>query len=243
VHLRSLRRILNKAIEDGTGSTASYPFSNKYAYSSNNKVFKITQKLNHQTQPRHVPIEILRKINNAKFEKHWWIWTQKLFMFSFHAYGLNFIDMGYMKNKDVDLVNKKITYIRKKTDKLYTIALNDELNILLQNFKKNFLLTEDYVFPIVSTEKLKDEKLYNHIKSKGKKYNSYLKNIAEELEIPFKLSSYYSRHSYAMALKEKGISTSVISEALGHENESITQTYLDKFQNDQVAEASKNLLD
>ena len=72
---------------------------------------------------------------------------------------------------------------------------------------------------------------------------NWLQTVAKELDIPYELTSYISRHSYAMVLKEKGIQTSIISEALGHESESITQTYLDKFQNNQVADASKNLLD
>lgn len=43
-------------------------------------------------------------------------------------------------------------------------------------------------------------------------------------------------------LKKSGQSTSVISEALGHDSEHTTQIYLDSFTNDVLDEASKALL-
>lgn len=51
-----------------------------------------------------------------------------------------------------------------------------------------------------------------------------------------------ARHSYATVLKRAGVSTSIISESLGHSSEKITQIYLDSFENSQIDEAMKNLL-
>jgi integrase len=38
-----------------------------------------------------------------------------------------------------------------------------------------------------------------------------------------------SRHSYATIAKYKGVPTAIISEALGHTSEEVTQIYLDSF--------------
>jgi site-specific recombinase XerD len=51
-----------------------------------------------------------------------------------------------------------------------------------------------------------------------------------------------ARHSYATVLKRSGVSTSVISEAMGYDSERTTQIYLDNFENDVFDEASKALL-
>ena len=50
------------------------------------------------------------------------------------------------------------------------------------------------------------------------------------------------QNSYATVLKRSGVSTSVISESLGHSSERVTQIYLDSFENKQLDEAMKNLL-
>ena len=67
-------------------------------------------------------------------------------------------------------------------------------------------------------------------------------NSCERLELPIPLTTYVARHSYATILKRAGVSTSIISESLGHSSEKITQVYLDSFDNEQVDEAMKNLL-
>lgn len=56
------------------------------------------------------------------------------------------------------------------------------------------------------------------------------------------LTTYVARHTYATVLKRSGVNTSIISESLGHSSEKITQIYLDSFENSQIDEAMKNLL-
>ena len=49
-------------------------------------------------------------------------------------------------------------------------------------------------------------------------------------------------HLLLFNLKRSGVSTSLISEALGHSSERVTQIYLDSFGSDQMEDAMKNLL-
>ncbi|MCG8688097.1 MAG: tyrosine-type recombinase/integrase, partial [Desulfobacterales bacterium] len=62
------------------------------------------------------------------------------------------------------------------------------------------------------------------------------------LSTDFRFSTYVARHSWATILKRKGISTSMISEGLGHANEQVTQIYLDSFENEALDEMNKKLL-
>lgn len=74
------------------------------------------------------------------------------------------------------------------------------------------------------------------------KVNKTLKRIGEQLDVSIDLTTYVARHSFATVLKRSGVNTSLISEALGHSSEKVTQIYLDSFGNDQMDEAMKNLL-
>jgi site-specific recombinase XerD len=72
--------------------------------------------------------------------------------------------------------------------------------------------------------------------------NYHLKAIGAILGIEQTVTTYVARHSYATVLKRAGVSTSIISESLGHSSERVTQIYLDSFDNEQMNKAMKNLL-
>ena len=55
------------------------------------------------------------------------------------------------------------------------------------------------------------------------------------------VTTYVAQHSYATVLKKAHVSTSIISESLGHSSEKVTQIYLDSFDNTQIEEAMENL--
>ena len=74
------------------------------------------------------------------------------------------------------------------------------------------------------------------------KLNKHLKEIGLVLNLSMPLTTYLARHSYATVLKRAGVSTSIISESLGHSSERITQIYLDSFNNEQIDEAMSHLL-
>ncbi|TWP22484.1 hypothetical protein ETU10_11055 [Apibacter muscae] len=75
-----------------------------------------------------------------------------------------------------------------------------------------------------------------------KKYNKDLKLIAQVCEINETITSYVARHSFATNLKQKGVSTDIISEALGHQNLAVTQAYLKELENDVIDDAMEKLL-
>jgi integrase len=70
----------------------------------------------------------------------------------------------------------------------------------------------------------------------------FTKLLGKELEIETPITTYVARHTYAKVLKRSDVSTSIISNTLDHESESITQTYLDDFGSDVFFEDIKHLL-
>ncbi|MDE6583876.1 MAG: tyrosine-type recombinase/integrase, partial [Anaeroplasmataceae bacterium] len=98
-----------------------------------------------------------------------------------------------------------------------------------------------YIFPIFSAYHKSEVQRANRLHKVLSKINRELKHIGEELGLPIKLTTYVARHSFATVLKRAGVSTSIISESLGHSSEKITQIYLDSFEKSQIDEALSHL--
>ena len=71
--------------------------------------------------------------------------------------------------------------------------------------------------------------------------NKYMKVISLALGFENIATTYYSRHSAATILKKSGASVYQIQEALGHQNASTTQKYLDSFDDETKQQLAKTL--
>jgi integrase len=61
----------------------------------------------------------------------------------------------------------------------------------------------------------------------NKYLNKHLQATAKELNINKPITTYYARHSWATIAAGNGASRDVISHALGHGNNTVTDTYID----------------
>ena len=104
-----------------------------------------------------------------------------------------------------------------------------------------FRSESEHVFPILSSFHQTAQQVVDRIKKTRKEYNSQLKAIAKLLGIEINLTSHASRHSFSMYLKRRGVSTAIISQALGHSGEEVTRFYLAKFGDDEVDETNELL--
>lgn len=102
----------------------------------------------------------------------------------------------------------------------------------------------DYIFPVFNELHKTEEQKKTRQKTALKKINKDLRKIGSEIDLAtdFRFSTYVARHSWATILKRKGVSTSLISEGLGHANEEVTQVYLDSFESDAMDEMNERLL-
>jgi site-specific recombinase XerD len=248
VYMRTFATLLNSAITEGLMQPNAYPFSK----SPQDKGYKIS-KLNIETRKRFIPIEYLQKLKGHQFEDMRLEIARNLFLFSFYCGGINWIDMALLTPENIKneisregKPIKTIRFIRTKTHKEIEIVINSDIQKLLKWFK-SMPHCQPYLLPIVSRPEHTGEAMRKHIHDRLSKYNNALNDIVkiEELKFPEslqKITSYFSRHSFAMALRGKGISKELISEALGHADQSTTDIYLDSFGRDAVATASKNLI-
>lgn len=239
-YFKTLRAVLNKAIQDGEASETTYPFG-KGGFS--------ISALEEETAKRYLPHDSMMKLkttvmDNAVLER-----TRRLFLFSYYCYGISFIDAALLTKKNIIRYNggNYIVYKRNKTKeakkvKPIQIKITPEIQELMNWFSANTLLVEDYLLPIVSIAGYKGEQLYNHIRSRFGRNNKNLTNLAKVLEITdMKLTSYVSRHTMAMTLQDNQVPREVISQILGHSDLATTNTYLDSFASSVIDEAVKVL--
>lgn len=162
-----------------------------------------------------------------------------LFTFSYFTAGINFIDMAMLKHENI--VDGKLCYIRAKTKKQIIIPLQEKSKEIISNYSASSANRSDHIFPILSAYHQSGVQKANRLHKVLAKINRALKHIGEELDLPIKLTTYVARHTFATVLKRAGVSTSIISESLGHSSEKITQIYLDSFENSQIDEAFSHL--
>ena len=151
---------------------------------------------------------------------------------------LKLTDIAFLK--PTNIINGRLEYTRRKTNKNYSLALYDKpqkiLNYYLKRKKK-----DDYIFSIIKRED--PEWIRKDIRNGLKTFNKYLRLIAKELNIEGNLTSYVARHSWATIGKHLNVPIQVISEGLGHDSIQTTQIYLDSFDKSVIDEASMLITD
>lgn len=229
VKMRSIRAIFNTAIIRGRVKRDLYPF----------KTYKIS-KLKGKGIKKALKLEDVQKIAQLDLADHpVLVNTRNYFIFSFYTRGMNFADMITLKWSDIS--DGQIYYTRSKTKINFHIKILPPVQEILDYYKSNRNQTE-YVFPILLEKNMSFSHLENRKNKVLKKYNKRLKEIATLCEIDKPLSSYVARHSYANCLKQKGVSTDIISESMGHQNIAITQAYLKELDSSMIDEAMEVLL-
>lgn len=228
IRFRTLRAVYNLAVMEGIVKADLYPF----------KKYKVS-KLHKETAKRAITKEQVKRlidydVSNARLYKRLAV---DMFTFSYLMGGINFTDMAFLTDENFE--GERLVYVRQKTKKLIILPLQEKAVEIMNRYRSS---QRKYIFPILDNRERTQRQIRNRIYDVLANINGHLEDIGKELGIELKISSYVARHSYATVLKRAGVSTSVISESLGHSSERITQVYLDSFDNEQVNDAMKNLL-
>ena len=232
IYMRTLRAVYNKAITEEIINDVNYPFK-KYKIKTGNP------------SKRALTKEDMVKLMNSKQKKNSRKWhSLNYFIFSYLTRGMNFKDMVLLKWNE-NILGDRIVYIRAKTANTKKsldpniIKLEPEIQNILNQYPK----ANDFVFPVLEPE-LPASTIRHRIKNRLKRLSKDISEIAADLKINHadKITFYWARHTYATTLKRSGISTAVISEALGHNSEATTKAYLDKFEQTEIDNTFKHLV-
>ncbi|CAA0163033.1 Integrase [Tenacibaculum maritimum] len=228
--MREIRAIFNDAIRKGIVQEKYYPF----------KKYKIS-KLKGRNIKKALTRKEMRLLETIDTNINPHLIDSKNYMiFSYYTGGMNFIDMLKLTWNDID--DERINYTRSKTKKNFSIQILEPVKQVLEYYKKQNRTTR-YVFPILLKENLTPKQIDNRKHKTLRKFNKDLKEIAYIQSVNKNVSSYTIRHSFATNLKFAGVSTDVISDAMGHSNSEITNAYLKRHSNETVDNEMRKLLE
>ena len=222
-YMRNLRAIYNKAITARLISVdkTEKPFAGVYTGIA-------------KTMKRALSLEELRKLHTLDFApllenknidpaesrkleglRSAWL----LFFFCFHARGMCFIDLAYLRKEN--LRGGVIRYRRKKTGQHIEIKVTPEMHKIIDNFAPQ-VKTTPYLFPIITNSGKKARLQYENALNLQ---NRRLKKLAK-MAIIHPVSTHVSRHTWATIGKQNNIPLRVLSECLGHSSEKTTLIYM-----------------
>ena len=201
-YMRSLRSVYNQAVKRGL-TTQKNPFIN---------IFTRIDK----TVKRAVNEEVIVQLKNMDLSSHKELaLARDLFMFSFYMRGISFVDMANLRK--INVKNGYVIYFRSKTRQMLTVKVEACMQEIISRHESQTI--DDYLLPVYTVQNRDNtSQLRNH--------NNRLKRISEMLGLETSLSSYVSRHTWATLALRKGIPIEIISESMGHENETTTRIYL-----------------
>ena len=220
-YMRNLRAIYNRAVSEGLVVQRN-PF--KHVYTGIDKTVK-----------RAVPFKIIKMIKelDLSFEPQLEL-ARDIFLFSFYTRGMSFIDMAHLKKSN--LQNGILTYSRKKTGQRLTILWEELMQEIVDKYKDD---TSEYLLPILRYCDINDRKQY---KLRAKQIGRGLNKIGLRLELKAPLTFYVARHSWASIAQDRKVSTDIIREGLGHDNEKTTHIYLASISTSQIDRANQIIL-
>ena len=220
-YMRGLRAIYNRAVKDGL-TVQGDPF--RYVYTGIDKTVK-----------RAVPLKVIRQIRDldlALFPSM--DFARDIFMFSFYTRGMSFIDMAYLKKKD--LRNGILSYRRQKTGQQLFIKWEKPMQEIVDKYDTN---GTPYLLPII---KNMDVDAHRQYKNAAHLVNDKLKKLGEQLGLAIPLTCYVARHGWASIARSRNIPLATISEAMGHNSEKITRIYLASLDSSAVDKANRQIL-
>ncbi len=223
-YMRILRSVYNKAVEQQLASE-NFPFYNVYTGID-------------RTRKRAIDVNIIKQLQNLDLTKKPCLaYARDLFIFSFYTRGMAFIDMAFLKKREVR--EGRLQYIRHKTGKTMSIKIEPCMQEIIKRYAYKTIQSK-YLLPIIRPYKPKDE--YTQYQNALSYYNKQLKKLSKLLRLKTSLSSYVSRHTWATTARNKNIPLSVISAGMGHSSEVITEIYLASLDTSLVDDANGKIL-
>lgn len=217
-YMRNLRAAYNRAVEKNLVDQ-KFPF--KHVYTGVDR-----------TEKRAIPIQAVRKIKEMDLSvSSASDFARDMFLFSFYMRGMSFVDMAYLRKKD--LHDGILTYCRRKTGQRLSIKWEKCMQDIIDKYDT---MRSEYLLPVIKTDcGVEERKQYINATHN---INRSLKVIGKRLGLSVPLTMYVARHTWASIARSKNVPLSVISEGMGHDSESTTRIYLASLDTDVIDKAN-----
>jgi site-specific recombinase XerD len=245
LRFRTLRAVLNQAIAAGLMKAEAYPFARTVAEKHKLQVGKFDV----STAKRAISRDELRRLEMLEPTSERQRLAKEIFLFSFYCGGINFVDLGQLRWRDLSGTDEaenpqRLNYVRQKTGGKFSLRLLAPAAAIVASYRPiTYASPESYVFTVLDTAKhVSALQIKNRLHKVLGQVNQDLKVLGDLANISTPLTTYVARHSFATTLRLSGTNTAIISQAMGHKSEAVTNVYLDSFASDLVDTAFEGLL-
>lgn len=234
VHMRNLRAIFNRAIDDEMIDQNCYPF----------RKFTIRTE---RTAKRALTADQLRLLQCYEFQKQQehLIKYRDLFMLIFYLLGINMVDLLHLKQ----IQNGRVEFRRAKTGRLYSIKVEPEAMEIIERYRgKEYLLDVLDHYGNYKDFLLRMNRNLQQIGPMEWVANAaadpaYVKRNKKKITPLFpNLTTYWARHTWATMAAQLEVPKETIAAALGHGGNSVTDIYID-FDQRKVDQANRRVID
>jgi integrase len=223
IYLRSLRTLINIAIENGVLKQEEYPFGRRK--------YKIPMGQNIKKSLSKEEIAALYYYSTGEYSSK--DKARDFWFFSYLANGMNFKDICRLKfssifNDTIVFQRAKTAHTRRSNPNQIVAVITEDMKRIIDKWGNTEKDANNYIFPILSasTSPQREREL---VKQFIKVTNKWLQKIATDTGINMKITTYAARHSFSTILKNEGASIQYIKESLGHNSTQTTENYLNTF--------------
>ena len=174
-YMRILRCVYRKAVGEGLALPAD-PFENVYT-----GVDKTSKRAATLTDIKHIKQLDLSDHKSLEF-------ARDIFLFSFYMRGMSFIDLAYLRKKDLN--SGFVSYSRRKTGKKLIIRWEKQMQEIIDRYGDS---ETQYLLPIIEREDGTERRQY---RNKMLLVNRKLKKIAARAGLTTPLTMYVARHKW-----------------------------------------------
>lgn len=218
---RVLRSVYNQAVKEGY-ARQSFPFAGVYTGVD-------------MTRKRALSIDVLHRIAALTIDEPELALARDLFLFSFQARGMCFVDMAFLTHKNLQA--GFIQYVRRKTGQAISVRVEPWMLAILNRYAG--ACHEPYLLPILRASDPKEA--FEQYTIALSRHNRMLRRLGEMVGTEAPLTSYSARYSWATIARDAAIPLSVISTGMGHTSERTTRIYLASLDNSLVDRANREI--
>lgn len=228
-YMNSIKKMVNEAITAKIVDRDDYPFgADGYRMPKSNNTKKA------------LPTDIIATLMAYSSKRPRREYALDIWKFSYLCGGMNMADVARLRWRNVDLDQRQINFVRRKTRSSKTNA-SAEISLTLLPEAINIIKKwappsndqNDFVFPEL-TQEMNGEHAHQVVHNFTGRINRMLVKILQELGIKAKIRTYEARHSYATTLARAQVPLAFISQGLGHSSLKTTEQYLGSFEYDQT---------
>lgn len=162
--------------------------------------------------------------------------SRDLFLFSFYARGMSFVDLAYLERSAVR--GGAILYVRRKTRTPVSVFIEPCMQEIMDRWSGS--AAHGRVFPLLASSG-DSRAIFRQYTYKLDRHNRLLKEIGRRAGV-CGMNSYMARHSWATLARDLSVPLPLISASLGHTSERTTRIYLSAIDRSVLDEANRRLI-